>query len=104
MFNSCNIKSPPPSIVVINRRGAIYINSWAERSDVRTRLCQNVDLSSIIKDDRRSWFFGSCGTVSGDGQNSGCSTLGNDGRVWERVSVMGVHTICDEKRAEALRD
>jgi hypothetical protein len=40
---------PPPSIVVINRRGAIYINSWAERSDVRTRLSQSVDLSSIYQ-------------------------------------------------------
>jgi hypothetical protein len=30
-------------------------------------------------------------------RSSGCSTLGNDGRVWERVSVMEVHQICDEK-------
>ena len=97
---------PPPSIVVINRRGIIYINKLGG-----TERCSNqalperrfvVNLSKsiyrqFIKDDRRSWFFGSCGTVSGDGRNSGCSTLGNDGRVWERVSVMEVHQICDEK-------
>jgi hypothetical protein len=34
-----------------------------------------------------------CGNV-----NFGCSTLGNDGRVWGRVSVMEVHQIGDEKK------
>jgi hypothetical protein len=30
-------------------------------------------------------------------RSSGCSTLGNDGRILKRVSVMEVHQICDEK-------
>ena len=60
---------------------------------VRNRLWQNVDLLKIAEGRFSAVVEPSLETE----RSSGCSTLGNDGRVWERVSVMEVHTICDEK-------
>ena len=67
---------------------------------VRNGLCQNVDLSKMAEGGFRQFVEPSLETK----QSSGGCTLGNNGRVWERVSVMEVHTICDEKSTEARRD
>jgi hypothetical protein len=73
---------------------------WRALFGVRNRrfCCLFVYLSFLFQRAAEDVLWRIMGSVSGDGRDFRCSTVGELLRDWDCVSVMRVQEMCDEKR------
>ena len=83
----------------MNKDLAAVTTIWRALFGVRNRrfCCLFVYLSSLFSKSRRRCFAADYGSVSGDGRNFRCCTVGELLRDCGCVSVMRVQEMCDEK-------
>jgi len=71
----------------------------------RRRFCRFICVLVVfLSKSRRRCFAADNGSVSGDGRNFRCCTVGELLRDWDCVSVMRVQEMCDEKGSREARE